>query len=84
MLVTDVIMPGMNGFTLANAFRTLLPAMRVLSVSGFADAAERSIDQPGGELLQKPFRQVELALAARRALDGSAALGPEQQGGVAA
>jgi len=79
LLVTDVIMPGMNGFALANACRTQIPSLRVLYVSGFADAADRSADQLEGELVQKPFRQIELAIAARRALDGRLDAGAELQ-----
>ena len=69
LLVTDVIMPGLNGFALAKACRDLTPSLGVLYVSGFADAADRMANQVEGELLQKPFRQIELAVAARRALD---------------
>jgi CheY-like chemotaxis protein len=83
LLVTDIIMPGMNGFALATACRAQVPSLRVLYVSGFADAAERTSDHLEGELLQKPFRQIELAIAARRALDDDA-VGRERQGGVAA
>lgn len=76
LLVTDVIMPGMNGFALANACRDLSPSLRVLYVSGFADAADRAANQLDGELLQKPFRQIELAISARRALDEPPSLEP--------
>ncbi len=68
LLVTDVIMPGMNGFALAIACREIQPKLSLLYVSGFADAADRSVLRLEGELVQKPFRQNELAAAAHRAL----------------
>ena len=68
MLVTDVIMPGMDGFSLASACRQLQQNLRLLYVSGFADAADRTVERVKAELLQKPFRQSELAFAVARAL----------------
>jgi len=62
-------MPGMDGFSLARACRLLRSDLPLLYMSGFADMAERAESQFPGELLQKPFRQSELASAARRALE---------------
>ncbi len=72
LLVTDHLMPGMNGTELALAARTLRPEMPVLLVSGYAEI--EGID-PTVPRLTKPFRKDELAasLAQMNAPDGAAA-----------
>ncbi|MDD2882783.1 MAG: ATP-binding protein [Rhodoferax sp.] len=69
LMVTDVIMPGMNGFELARAARAVQPALALLYISGFADVADRGRSRPSGAILEKPFRQPTLATLARQALD---------------
>ncbi len=69
LLVTDIIMPGMDGFALASAARLKQPQLALLYISGFADAADRGRDRPGGAVLEKPFRQPALATMVRQALD---------------
>jgi CheY-like chemotaxis protein len=68
LMVTDVIMPGMNGFELAHAARVDQPDMALLYLSGFADVADRGIERPSGAILEKPFRQPALATLVRQAL----------------
>lgn len=63
LLVTDHLMPGMNGTDLAVAVRQLVPAAPVLIVSGYAESA--GID-PALPKLAKPFRIDELAAALRQ------------------
>ncbi len=69
LMVTDVIMPGMNGFELARTARTTQPALALLYISGFADVADRGRTRPCGAILEKPFRQPALATLVRQALD---------------
>lgn len=57
-VVTDHLMPGMNGVDLAYIMRGKRPGLPVLIVSGFADAEGLALDLP---LLAKPFRQATLA-----------------------
>ncbi len=69
LLVTDVIMPGMNGRDLADAFARLHPRAGCLFISGYtADVIARQGVLDGEvHFLQKPFTPDQLAEAVRRA-----------------
>ena len=71
ILVTDVIMPGMNGRELARAMAFSRPRMRVLYMSGYTDAAitQQGILDPGTAFLAKPFTPDALARKVREVLD---------------
>jgi PAS domain S-box-containing protein len=58
VLVTDHMMPGMNGTELARALIAREPAMKVLIVSGYAETEGVAPDLPR---LTKPFKNEELA-----------------------
>ncbi len=58
LLVTDHLMPGMNGTDLARIVRSERPSLHILLVSGYADAEDIAPDMPR---LTKPFRSDELA-----------------------
>src|ERR1700682_1993880 len=71
LLLTDVIMPGMNGRQLAVQVTTLLPDVRVLYMSGYTENAvglDGTLD-PGINLLQKPFSLPVLKDRVREVLD---------------
>jgi CheY-like chemotaxis protein len=71
LVVSDVVMPGMDGRSAVDALRSLHPSMRVLYVSGYPEAhfAGRGILEPGVELLQKPFTPAALLARVHRILD---------------
>jgi PAS domain S-box-containing protein len=71
LLLTDVIMPSMNGKELSERVRALRPGIRVLYTSGYtADAiAHRGMLEPGIDFLEKPFTLDALAARIREALD---------------
>ena len=71
LLVTDVVMPGMNGHELAGRAKEVVPGLRVLFMSGYtADViADRGILYEGVHFVHKPFSQKELAVQVRKALD---------------
>jgi nitrogen-specific signal transduction histidine kinase/CheY-like chemotaxis protein len=58
LLVTDHLMPGMNGTDLARVVRSTHPAIQILIVSGYAESEGIDADLPR---LTKPFRNVDLA-----------------------
>lgn len=63
LLVTDVIMPHMNGPELAAKLSRVRPGMKVLYVSGYSDndIGDHGVLDPRFELLQKPFTPQTLA-----------------------
>ena len=71
LMVTDVIMPGMNGKELADRVRSLRPETRILFMSGYTDETltVQGVLAPGVSLLQKPFTPESLASRVREKLD---------------
>jgi CheY-like chemotaxis protein len=61
LLVTDVVMPQMNGPELYRNIRELLPTLPVLYISGYSDTAIQSV-MPGdhAHFLAKPFTSSRL------------------------
>jgi signal transduction histidine kinase/ActR/RegA family two-component response regulator len=73
LLVTDVVMPQMNGRQLAERFLAERPALKVLYMSGYTDEPVIADDAaPAPAFLQKPFTPDVLARAVREVLDGRA------------
>jgi len=71
LLVTDVLMPEVNGPALAKTLRALRPAMRVLFTSGYTDNSivGQCELEAGCRLLEKPFTRNGLAKRVRELLD---------------
>jgi PAS domain S-box-containing protein len=70
LLLSDVILPGMNGGALAKQAVSLRPDMRVLFMSGYTDdLVERRVLDSGEALLHKPFTPHTLASRVREMLD---------------
>ena len=71
LMLTDVVMPGMNGRALAEAVRRSHPAVKTLFMTGYSRNAivhQGRLD-PGVSLIQKPFSQASLAARIRNLLD---------------
>ena len=72
LLVTDLMMPGINGRQLAKLIRERHPKVRVLYVTGFADALFQDLQELGdGEsFIEKPFGTDGLLEATRLLMFG--------------
>jgi PAS domain S-box-containing protein len=75
ILITDVVMPGMNGRILAERVAGVLPNIRVLFVSGYTEdvIVDRGVLKNGIEFLAKPYSVDQLAQRVREILDGGIA-----------
>ncbi|MGA2735051.1 MAG: CHASE domain-containing protein [Syntrophobacteraceae bacterium] len=71
LLITDVVMPEMNGRELAEQLSTIRPNLECLYMSGYtADVmAHRGILDKGLNFIQKPFGSDDLAVRVRQVLD---------------
>ncbi|WP_448874936.1 PAS domain S-box protein [Desulfobulbus propionicus] len=71
LLLTDVVMPEMNGRDLADQLKKLQPAMRHLFMSGYTAnvIAHRGILDKGFNFIHKPFSVRDLAVKLRKVLD---------------
>ena len=71
LLISDVVMLGMDGPALVNRVRVSRPDLRVLFISGYAEEQIRArVDDPSTPLLRKPFSVQELSAAVRARLAG--------------
>jgi two-component system cell cycle sensor histidine kinase/response regulator CckA len=69
LLLSDVVMPGMDGPTVVREARKSRPELKILFMSGYAEEQLRnSIDIDNVNFLPKPFSVQELAEAAKRTL----------------
>ncbi len=71
LLLTDMLMPGMNGRDLAETLHRTRPAFKVVYISGYTDDESVLAGEfpPGAKFLQKPFTLGALTGKVREALD---------------
>ena len=76
LLITDIVMPGMNGRELAELVRERMPALPVLFMSGYADDDDlrESVQRADVEFIEKPFRIPAFAAKVRQILDDAEAI----------
>ncbi len=70
LLLTDVVMPIMNGLELAKRVEAVSPTTKVLLMSGYATAEVKGAGRP---LVAKPFKTADLLKAIRQLLDSKSA-----------
>jgi len=72
LIVSDVVMPGMDGHTLVRLVRQELPAVKIILMSGYAeDVAEEVARDPAIHFLAKPFSLAGLAGKVKEVLRGA-------------
>jgi PAS domain S-box-containing protein len=71
LLITDVVMPGMNGRDLATHLFGMIPGLRCLFISGYTAnvIAHHSVLDEGVHFLEKPFSVRSLAVRVREVLE---------------
>jgi PAS domain S-box-containing protein len=72
LLITDVVMPEMNGRDLAKQMQSFYPNMEILFMSGYTSSviAHRGVLDAGVNFIQKPFSMKDLAVKVRDVLKG--------------
>jgi two-component system cell cycle sensor histidine kinase/response regulator CckA len=75
LLITDVVMPNMDGPTLVRAVKKLQPDIQVIYMSGYAEEAFRRHDEKAEDLhfLPKPFGLKQLAIKVKDVLSSAPA-----------
>ena len=73
VLLTDVVLPGMNGRELADRFRAARPGIKIIYTSGYSEdlIAHRGVLHQGVAYLPKPYTADEIAVKVRDALEAS-------------
>ena len=71
LLITDVVMPEMNGLELAKSLLALHPKLRIIYMSGYSGnvIARHGVLDEGVNFIQKPFSMQDFAAKVREVLD---------------
>lgn len=69
LLLTDLVMPGLNGRQLAEKFLVQRPGIRILYMTGYSEDLDLNGSGSSVPVLQKPFSRSELARTVRAILD---------------
>ena len=71
LIVSDVVMPGMDGSEMVRELNAIAPGFEFLYISGFADAAntDAELQSDAAHFLSKPFTPTALATKVRELLD---------------
>ena len=73
LLLSDIVMPEMDGIELAQRCNEISPHTKVMFITGFAAVTlKASREQPSAKVLSKPFHLRDLVLEVERVLEGTA------------
>lgn len=71
LLLSDMVMPGLQGLELAEQLQARFPGMKVLLISGYTDTErQQDLRRKRFSFLQKPFSPLQLAQRIREVLKG--------------
>lgn len=72
LLITDMVMPGMDGATLARLVRVERPEIKVILISGYSEEVARGdlVDSKDVHFMPKPFNLAQLGRRVREVLEG--------------
>ena len=74
LLLSDIVMPEMDGIELAQHCSEVSPSTKVMFITGFAAVSlKASREQPRAKVLSKPFHLKDLVLEVDRMFEGEAA-----------
>ncbi len=77
LLLTDIVMPEMDGIELAQRASEIAPGMRVMFITGFAAVTLKAGEaMPNARILSKPFHLRELVMEVDRMFEADDVTGP--------
>ena len=68
LLFTDIVMPGIDGFVLADRAKALRPDLKVIYATSYSEALRANRLIVHGAVLAKPYKPRDLEASIRRAL----------------
>jgi CheY-like chemotaxis protein len=68
LIFTDIVMPGIDGFRVADVAKTRRPSVKIIYATGYAGRAEEYLGVRHGAILLKPYRGQQLSAAVAQAL----------------
>jgi DNA-binding response OmpR family regulator len=74
LMLTDIVMPGLDGLALVETAARINPRMTVLMMTGFAEARERASGVRVADVITKPFSLQQICNAVDNALSGERAI----------
>jgi two-component system cell cycle sensor histidine kinase/response regulator CckA len=80
LVVSDIRMPLMDGFTLACSVRAEFPAIPLILVSGYAEIEQANLPNSGFEFVQLPFHPATLLSAVKKVMASMKTPPPEWAG----
>jgi YesN/AraC family two-component response regulator len=78
LVITDIVMPLVNGRELIKHFKLIKPSVKVIAISGYDIWGTERKDKDINAYIRKPFEGIYLLSIVRRVLDSAPAQFPRQ------